>query len=179
MAREGYPNLKDRPSGWKDKVKPKLDMIMGWARHGATNQQIALNLGIGQSTFDAYLREHEELVDALNAGREDAEIIVENALFKKATGYKAVERTKERRKVLDEDGKWTGEWEMVTTKKAIKHIQPDVNAIQYWLEHRAPHRWEKNPLPGIDQNLISAQLLTLAQLVQNPVREREIGSENE
>lgn len=179
MSREQYPNLCDRPNGWETRVKPKLDMISGWARNGLSNVQIAQNLGISVSAFDKYRREHEELVDALNQGKEDAEVIVENALFKRATGYKYKEITKMRQKVYGEDGDWTGEYKMVVTKKVTKEVPADVGAAQYWLEHRAPKRWEKNPLPGLDAGAINTALQSLALLVSNPVQERAIGSENE
>lgn len=177
MSREEYPNLQDRTASWLNKVKPKLDMVSGWARHGLSDEQIALNLGIGVSTFYDYKKKYPELGEALRDGREDAQIHVENALFKKAVGYKYKEVTKERQKVFDLDGKWTGEYAMVTTKTVMKHVQPDTGAIMYWLEHRAPDRWPKNPVAGMDPDKINTQITSIAQLMLNPVPERQIGSE--
>ena len=56
---------------------------------------------------------------------------VENALFRRATGYE------------DETGKF---------------IQPDVRAAMYWLENRCPERWKKNRSPVKDDD--PQQLLT-------------------
>lgn len=179
MSRKGYDNLQDKPKYWPTKVKPKLELIEGWARNGLSNEQIALNLGVGESTFYSYMKEYPELVDALRTGREDAEIIVENALFKRACGYNFVEAVQERKRVYDEDGNWTGQYEMVTVKRTRKHVEGDVSAQKYWLEHRAPNRWERNPTPPVDMAAIQAQVQTLATLLSNPVPERQIGCEDE
>lgn len=179
MVSKKYPHLQKKVDYYPLKVQPKLDMIEGWARNGMSNKQIALNLGVGESTFQRHLRDYQELKDALRNGREDAEIIVENALFKRACGYNYVEATKERQKVYDEYGDWTGKYEMVSTKRVLKHVQGDVNAQTYWLEHRAPHRWEKNPMPGIDISIVNTGIKSLADLLANPVDEREIGSEED
>lgn len=173
---EGNKNLRPREPNYPTKVKPKLEMVTGWARNGLSNGQIALNLGVGESTFDKYIADNDELKDALRLGREDAEVAVENALFKRAVGYKFAEKTWERRKVMDENDEWTGQWEMVLVKKVVKNVVPDVEAQKYWLEHRAPKRWEKNPMPGQDLEKINAAISTLAQLLINPVKPREIDS---
>jgi hypothetical protein len=162
---------------WTDRVKRKLDMVTGWARNGASNEQIALNLGISLTSFDRYRREHEELVNALRLGREDAEICVENAMFKRAIGYKYAETTKQRVRVFDSDGEWTGEYEMVTVKKVTKQVEPSVEAQKYWLEHRAPKRWERNPTPLIDTEGVNEAIKSLADLLKNPVQERKIDTE--
>lgn len=176
----GNPDIKSyRKDYWTDRVEPKLELIEGWARNGLSNQQIALNLGIGETTFYDFVKQHPELNEVLYKGREDAEIYVENALFKRAVGYSHTETTRERQKVFDEDGKWTGEYKMVLTKKVIKHVVPDVDAQKYWLEHRAPKRWERNPMPGVDANAIVATIANLAQLLKNPVPERSIGCEED
>jgi hypothetical protein len=150
MKQKGNPDVnsgKYIKDYWTDKVKPKLELITGWARNGLSNEQIALNLGIGITTFAGYRKQHEELEDALRLGREDAEVFVENALFKRATGYRYKEVTKERVKVYDEDGDWTGEYKMVVKKSVTKEVAPDVSAQIYWLEHRAPNRWSKQTGP--------------------------------
>jgi hypothetical protein len=174
-----HPNLVNKKDYWNDRVKPKLDMVTGWARNGLSNAQIALNLGIGESTFGVFLQKHEELQDALYLGRRDAEIVVENAMFKRAIGYKYNEVTRERCKVFDENGQWTGQWEMRIVKKVTKHVLPDVQAQQYWLEHRAPKRWERHPTPGLDPNAINEGIQSLAKLLKTPLPERQIGCEED
>ena len=173
-----YENLQLRPLAW-DKVKGKLDMVRGWARNGLSDAQIATNLGIGETTIYHLKKDYTELEEALLDGRENAEIIVENAAFKRACGYKYKEVTKERQKVYDKDGKWTGEYEYVVTKSVLKEQAGDVGAQIYWLEHRAPKRWPKQMMPGLDPTDVNRQILGLAELLANPVKIREIGSELE
>ena len=132
---------------WRDRVKPKLDMIRGWARKGLSDAQIALNLGIGTTTFGRFKADYEELQDALREGREDAEVVVENALFKSAVGFKYKEVTKERVRIYDDYGRWTGEYEEVITKKVLKEQAPNVSAQMYWLTQRFPEKWNKNRAP--------------------------------
>lgn len=151
-----------------DKVKPKWEMILMWARSGLSDGQIAENCGIAASTFSRFLAEHEELRDLVREGRDDAIIHVENALFKRAVGYSYVEVTKELR---DE--------KMVVTKRVRKEMAPDVGAATYWLEQRAPKRWTKNPMAGLDVSAINSGIQGLALLLTKPVPERAIGSENE
>ena len=164
---------------WRDRVMPKLEMIEGLARNGCSNGQIADNLGISQKTFYEMVKNHDEFHDAVLEGREYAEVRVENALFKRAIGFKYKEVTRERRKVYDEDGDWTGDWELVVTKAVLKHQVPDVGAATYWLEHRAPKRWERTPAAGLDLAEINQNIQSLADILRQPVPERQIGSEDE
>ncbi|CAI3601335.1 hypothetical protein CNEO2_2630002 [Clostridium neonatale] len=60
------------------------------------------------------------------------DIQVENALLKRALGYKYDEVTKE----LNED---TGELEV--TKVVTKEVQPDTTAQIFWLKNRKPEDW--------------------------------------
>ena len=48
-------------------VKPKLDLIAQWARDGAIERDIAKKLGVSESTFSGYKKEHEELMQTLTA----------------------------------------------------------------------------------------------------------------
>lgn len=70
-------------SKWKQ-VKDKLILIEGWARDGLTNEQIAIKLGIGKTTFYKLLNEHSELSELLKKGKEIVDYQVENALLQNA-----------------------------------------------------------------------------------------------
>ena len=61
-----------------------LVLVEGWARDGLTDEQIAHNLGIAQSTFYKWKNEHAEFSEALKRTKEIADFEIENALFKKA-----------------------------------------------------------------------------------------------
>ncbi|MCI8470391.1 MAG: helix-turn-helix domain-containing protein [Clostridia bacterium] len=70
-------------SKWEE-VKDKLVLIEGWARDGLTNKEIAIRLGIGETTFYKIINEHSEVSEVLKKGKEVIDYQVENALLKNA-----------------------------------------------------------------------------------------------
>lgn len=83
----GNGNKKQRSMRYENWVEPeKLILIRGWAREGLSNEQIAHNAGISETTFYKWQREHAEFAQALKQGKEVVDFMVENALFKNATG---------------------------------------------------------------------------------------------
>ncbi|MEG2919102.1 MAG: helix-turn-helix domain-containing protein [Clostridium sp.] len=123
-------------SKWETNVKDKLLLVEAWARNGLTDEQIAKNLGISKDTFYKYKKEHTDFSDSLKRGKEVVDIEVENALLKRALGYKYDEVTKE----LCKD-KETGEGELKITKVVTKEVQPDTTAQIFWLKNRKPEEW--------------------------------------
>ena len=119
-------------SKYETNVRDKLLLIESWARNGLTIEQIANNLGISKVTLYKYMNEHIELSERLKKGKEVVDIEVENALLKRALGYKYDEVTRE----LNED---TGELEV--TKIVTKEVQPDTTAQIFWLKNRKPEDW--------------------------------------
>lgn len=167
---------KPRKDSYEVRVKPKLALVRGWCRRGLTKEQIADNLGISVPSFDNYVKRYEEFADAVAEGAEECELHIENALVKRALGYSYKEVTRERKLVVNPE---TGEseYKLVVTKSVTKHVVPDVGAQQYYLEHRAPKRWEKVPSAYIDSVQINADIQSIADLLNNPQPERQIGDE--
>lgn len=165
-----------RKDSYEARVQPKLALVRGWRRRGLTNQQIADNLGISLTSFDNYVKRFEEFADAVDEGAEECEVHIENALVKRALGYNYKEVTRERKLVVNPD---TGaeEYKLVVTKSVTKHVAPDVSAQQYYLEHRVPKRWERVPSAYIDSIQVNADIKSIAELLNNPVPERQIGDE--
>lgn len=122
-------------SKWPD-VKEKLILVESWCRDGLTEEQIAHNLGISIQTFYTYKKEQVEFFEALKRNKEFADIEVENALYKRAMGYKYDEVTKE--SFFNND---TGEYELRETKRITKEVQPDTTAQIFWLKNRKPKLW--------------------------------------
>ena len=85
-------------SKWETHVKDKLILVEAWARNGLTDEQIAKNLGISKDTFYKYKKEHTDFSDSLKRGKEVIDIEVENALLKRALGYKYNEIIKKQEK---------------------------------------------------------------------------------
>lgn len=122
-------------SKWED-VKDKLTLVEGWARDGLTNEQIADNLGIGKTTFYRMIKEHSELLEHLKKGKEVIDYEVENALLKRALGYKYEEKTYK--------SIYNKELDMYTeklTKRVTKQVAPDTTALIFWLKNRKPKQW--------------------------------------
>ncbi|MFL0165256.1 transposase [Candidatus Clostridium helianthi] len=119
-------------SKYEEFVKGKLILVEGWARNGLTNEQIAHNLGINPDTLYEYKKLYPEFSEALKKGKEIIDIEVENALLKRALGYKYIENTRE----VDEK---TGE--LIITKQVEKEVQPDTTAQIFWLKNRKPSEW--------------------------------------
>ena len=104
--------------------------LEGWARDGLTEEQIAYNMGIGYSTLQAWKNKYKDIIDTLKKGKEVVDRQVENALLKRALGYKYTEVTKERI-----DGS------LVVTKEVEKEVVPDTTAQIFWLKNRKPNEW--------------------------------------
>lgn len=169
---------KPRKDSYEVRVKPKLKLVVGWCRQGLTKEQISENLGISVQSFENYQKRYEEFADAVDKGREPVEIHIENALVKRALGYSYKEVTRER-KLVENPETGEQEYKLVVTKSVTKHVIPDVGAQQYYLEHRAPKRWEKVPSAYIDSVQVNADIQSIAELLNNPKAERKIGDEEQ
>ena len=120
-------------------------MIEGWARDGLTDEQIAANMGISRSTLSEWKKKHSDISDTLKRGKEVVDRQVENALLKRALGYRYKETTKEL--VTDKD---TGHSELVITKVVEKEVIPDTTAQIFWLKNRKPSMWRDRAQVDID-----------------------------
>lgn len=115
--------------------------IEGWAKDGLTDEQIAHNIGITRETLNQWCKRFSDISDTLKRGKEVVDREVENALLKRALGYKFTEVTKER--VIKYDpttGEATGS-HLVVTKEVEKEVQPDTTAQIFWLKNRKPEQW--------------------------------------
>ena len=113
-----------------------LLIIEGWARDGLIDEQIAKNIGISRSTLSVWKTKYPDISDALKKGIEVVDREVENALLKRALGYRYTETTKEA--VKDPE---TGEVKMTVTKEVTKQVSPDTTAQIFWLKNRKPDKW--------------------------------------
>lgn len=137
---------------YQDWLKPeKLAQIEMWARQGLTSADIAQNIGITRQTFEAWKTAYPDIGDTVKKGNVCADSVVENALYKRAQGYDAVEC--ERRLLPDPV---TGELTMITVKEKVRHIPADTTAQIFWLKNRRPDRWrDKQPdMPNGDNEVV-------------------------
>lgn len=108
--------------------------IVGWARDGLIDEQIAQNIGIRAATLYEWKKRFPEISEALKRGKEVIDRQVENALLKRALGYE-YEEVKEK----FEGGILT---ERTVTKK---EVVADTTAQIFWLKNRKPDTWRDKP----------------------------------
>lgn len=136
------------PNKYDTNVKPRLFEIENWCRDGLIEEEICKRLGVSLSSLQNYKNKYEELSKALKDGKEIADYKVENALYKRALGYRNTEVTKERK--MNEQ---TGKYELVVTKEVEKEIAPDPQSIIWWLKNRNPRKWNDKLNINIDGNI--------------------------
>lgn len=110
--------------------------IQGWARDGLTDKEIAKEIGISKQTFYDWQKKYPDFSDSIKKNKEVADRSVEDALFRKATGYKTKEIIRER-----QWNRTTGQYELVTVKEVEKDVAPDTTAQIFWLKNRKPETW--------------------------------------
>lgn len=132
-------------SKYETHVLPNLERIEKWAKEGATAKDIAAKLKIAYSTLRKYIdlgQDGDERYAALSAAYAQACEVpdqqVENALFKRACGYRFEEVTVEEK--LDREGNVH-----TLTKKVIRDVPPDPTSAMFWLTNRRPDRWKYKP----------------------------------
>lgn len=113
-----------RPSKYETNIKPYFEQIREWLQQGATEKQIAKQLGVAYSTYNDYKVKYSEFAELVK-GSNRVQLIAElrGALVKKALGFEYKEK-KEGVKTDSETGEATKYVEITT-----KYIPPDTTAI--------------------------------------------------
>ena len=117
-----------------------LIRLEGWARDGLTNEQIAHNIGINAKTLWEWRNKESKISNVLKKGREVVDYEVENALLKKALGYKYDE-------IVYESG--------IETRRITKEVAPDVIALIFWLKNRKPDKWKDKVIDNDNEEAIT------------------------
>ena len=125
-----------------------------WVSKGLTEAEIAHNIGIARQSFWDWKRKHTDLLDILKKGKQVADQIVENALFKRANGYSVDEE--QITYGINENGE-----QVVLQKKTVKkYIPPDTTAQIFWLKNRKPDIWKdkRDVDVGANENIETIQI---------------------
>lgn len=61
-----------------------LLLLQGWKRDGLTDEQISEKIGIAPRTLERWKSKYSQIRQVLKVGKEQANFIIENELFKKA-----------------------------------------------------------------------------------------------
>lgn len=158
--------------------------LEGWTRDGLTEEQIAGNMGISRSTLNEWKKLYPDISDTLKKGKEVVDLQVENALLKRALGYRYTEdkyvsvpmeqeeysqklfeymnRYKlEHPEATDDElmlvrEKFPKTKEMLVERK-VKEVEPDTTAQIFWLKNRKPDKWRDKQDVQISGELKSEQ----------------------
>lgn len=117
-------------------VLPRLEDIKKWAENGVTEEDIAKNCGVSYASFRNYKKSHLELEGALLAGRTVADLKVEGALFKKATGFLYKETRKNKKYDKDLGAYYT------ESQDTTRYVPPDTQAAIFYLTNRKSDDWK-------------------------------------
>ena len=140
-----------RPGKYEEYVKPRFEEIFAWSRAGATDKEIAENLGIHKSIMCEYKKKHQEFNELLKNGRKHAVLEIKAALFKRATGCHYSEKKtiveyeewspdiKEALESLGYDTAKIGQRKMVRMEIYDKYALPDPASAMILLKH-----WDKD-----------------------------------
>lgn len=117
-----------------------------FAEDGFNDKQIMDSLGISKQTFYSYQKRYHDFFDSIKKGREKSiELrtdLVEDALFKRACGYKWLEQQAIKIKSTSwNDGRKT-ETEEIKIIDIEKQVPPDTTAGIFWLANRRPDKWK-------------------------------------
>lgn len=154
-----------------------LLLLGAWARDGLTDKEIAEKVGIAESTLYDWKAKYPEISEALKKGKEIADIEVENALHKKAVGFKeTVKKPVKVRRVEYVGGKRSGEYEEVVEAEEEVFIPPDTTAGIFWLKNRQPSKWRDRPADDgkADFGEVLRNLRALDEIASNIQPDRRI-----
>lgn len=113
-----------RKNKYDEYVKPYFNQIKKWLENGATEKQVAEQLGVAYSTFSEYKLRYPEFMELIKG--KDMKPLIEDlkgALVKKALGFEY----KEKKEYIKEDPS-TGQ-KVKYVEITTKYIAPDTTAI--------------------------------------------------
>lgn len=171
------------------KFNPEFHIPWAWslAIRGATDQDIADEFGVSERTINRWKYQYDKdgkpLVDGngekilsefgeiLAVGKVPADAQVEQALFKRATGF----TVKEEEKIVEvgPDGKV----KPVRVRTTERYFPPDTMAAMYWLNNRSRKTgdWTQKQVVSFDSTVdFQAQMRSIADLINNPAANREL-----
>ena len=151
---------KSKATEWLE--KDKLTLLSAWARDGLTDEQIAHNIGIQRQTIYDWKKKYPDINDALKKGKQVVDIEVENALLKRALGF----RYEVKEQKLDKDG------EIHTLVKEV-YVAPDTTAQIFWLKNRKPTEWRDKQEIKQDFTEVNKGIANIVTLLNNPVKTRK------
>lgn len=124
-----------RPSA-KKIIKDNLDRIEKWVASGLSMKEIAHNLGISERTLYKYKAEDKQFMQTVKKGRQVAVEILENTMFKSATGFtQTLKKYEKVKRCTYKDGRKLKEWEEIVELEVEEYFKPDITAGIFLLKN--------------------------------------------
>jgi len=140
-----------RPNKFQKDVKPRFNEIREWLKLGATDKEVAANLGIHKATFVEYKKKYPELTELLKKGRQDPVVQIKGAMLKRALGFQYEETKVTRQKTVvkgenEEDIPAVIIRTEVTTKTALPDTAAGLVLLQHWDRNDdGSTKWSRDP----------------------------------
>jgi len=100
------------------------ELVEAYDKEGMTDEQIFKKLGLSRNCFYKYLKEHDDLRDALKRGKVQPDDEVEGSLFKSAMGFTGPNGT---------------------------YYPPNPTSLIFWLKNRRREKWRDKQ--DVDMNM--------------------------
>lgn len=109
-----------------------IEIAAGMCLAGATDQEIADEIGVSVTTIYNWRAKHPQFLAACRYGKEQADERVERSLYQRAVGfeYPAVKIS------FDKEGE-------PLFAEYREYYPPDSNAAKHWLNNRRPTEWRE------------------------------------
>lgn len=107
------------------------DQARNYCLLGATDAQMAEFFEVSERTINRWKAAHPEFSEALRRGKSEADALVAESLYKRATGCSHPDTH-----VSNHQGE-------ITLTPITKHYPPDVQAATFWLKNRQPTLWKE------------------------------------
>lgn len=147
MAEEG------RPTKFETRFIRQVEKL---AKLGLTDEEMASIFEVAVSTLNLWKIEHPKFSEAIKKGKDLADAVVADRLFKRATGYSHPDVDI---KVVDGD---------IVKTPLVKHYPPDTAAAIFWLKNRQRKKWRDKIETGLtDGDGNDVQPVTIFQLPDN------------
>lgn len=155
VAKKQPPRAQAKYERWL--TEDGLLLLCTWARKGLTDQQLADNMGVSRSTLNEWKKRFPAIADALASSKAEADMHVENALYKNAVGYVYEEEVafKVRRIEYGKDGKKTVEKEELQSTTVKRWHPGETGAQAFWLKNRLPEDWKDKPVADEEDGIIN------------------------
>lgn len=124
-----------RPSNYERSVKARFSEIYEWLQCGATDKEIAENLGINSKVFGRYKKRYSDLNDLIEKGRRKPVLEIKAALYRRATGFTYTES----KYTEDDEGHWKKE---TLTKTALPDPTSAMMLLRHWDKE---NEWTNDP----------------------------------